>query len=328
MTVPEDLAFVRARSVSEAITLLSGGGARIVAGGTDLAGILEIERDRVRKIVSIAGLEALQGVTPMKGGGVRIGALTTLAEIAKSPHLKGPFTALAQAASAFADSDLRNRATLGGNLCQRPRCWYLRSESSCTRKGGELCLAADDESRYHGIFGQGPCHMVHPSDTAPALVALDARARIVGPSGLRVVPLDEFFLLPTRHPERENVLGHAEIVTDILIPPAARGLRSAYRRVSEPKVDYAVATVSIAAAVRSDRIEHPRVVFGAAAAIPWRSHDGEAVLDGARPIRAVVAEAATAALAPATPLAENRYKIDLFRQILVDALLDILDIRE
>jgi xanthine dehydrogenase YagS FAD-binding subunit len=328
MTVPEDVAFVRARSVSEAITHLSGGGARVVAGGTDLAGILEIERDRVRKIVSIAGLEALHGVTPLRDGGVRIGALTTLTEIAKSPHLNGPFTALTRASAAFANPDLRSRATLGGNLCQRPRCWYLRSEATCTRKGGELCLAADAENRYHGIFGKGPCHMVHPSDIAPALVALDARARIVGPSGLRVVPLDEFFLLPTRHPERENVLGHAEILTDILIPPVAQGLRSVYRRVSEPGVDYAVANVSVAAALKSDRIEHPRVVFGAAAAIPWRSHDGEAVLAGAKPSHAVVAEAANAALAHAKPLAENHYKVDLFREILVGTLEEILGISE
>ncbi len=328
MTVPEDLAFVRARSVGEAITLLSGGGARVVAGGTDLGGILEIEGDRVRKIVSIAGLEELQGITPLRDGGIRIGALTTLAEIAGSPLVKGPFTALAHAASAFANPDLRKRATIGGDLCQRPRCWYLRSEAICIRKGGALCLAADAENRYHGIFGAGPCHMVHPSDPAVALVAIDARARIVGPSGLRVVPMDEFFLLPTRHPERENILGHAEILTDILIPAAPNGLRTLYRRVSEPGVDFAVANVSVAAVVRQGRIAHPRIVLGAAAAIPWRSYDGEAVLAGAIPTRAAVAEAAKAALAPAKPLEENRYKVDLFMGLLTDALREILAIRE
>ncbi len=327
MTVPEDLAFVRARSVGEAISHLSGGGARVVAGGTDLGGILEIEGSRVRKIVSIAGLDELHGVTPLREGGVRIGSLTTLTEVAASPHLDGPFAALAQAASAFADTDLRRRATLGGNLCQRPRCWYLRSEATCMRKGGELCLAADAENRYHGIFGEGPCHMVHPSDTAVALVALDARARIVGPSGLRVVALDEFFLLPTRHPERENILGHAEILTDVLIPPAANGRRSLFRRVSEAGVAYAVANVSVSAELRKGRISRPHIVLGAAAAIPWRSYDAEAVLAGAAPSRAIVEEAVGAALAPARPLAENRYKVDLFNDLLAGALLEVLEIR-
>ncbi len=326
MSTPEDVCFVRARSVREALTHLSGGGARVVAGGTDLEGLLEFEGGRVRKVVGISGLDELHGITPLRDGGIRIGALTTLAEIERSAHLRGAFSALAEAVSAIADPGLRSRATLGGDLCQRPRCYYFRSEARCARKGGALCLAADAENRYHGIFGSGPCHMVHPSDAAPALIALDARVRIVGPSGLRVVPLDEFFLMPTHDPERENILSHAEILTDIVIPPATRGLRSLCRRVTETGVSFTVANVSVSASVDAGRIERSRVVLGAAAAIPWRSHDGEAVLSGARPSRAVVAKAASASLAPAKPLSENGYKVDLFKKTLEEALADLLDL--
>ena len=300
----------------------------MVAGGTDLAGALQIEGDRIRKVVSIADLDELRGVSLMPDGGVRIGALTTLADVAISPVLTRPHAALSKATTAFADAELRSRATLGGNLCQRPRCWYLRSNSVCARKGGDLCLAADGENRYHGILGGSLCHMVHPSDLAPALIALDARARIVGPSGLRFVPLDAFFLPPTQSLERENVLAAAEILTDVLMPKPPAGLRSTYRRVSEAGVDYALASVSVAASVRNGHIEHARVALGAAAPVPWRSHDAEAILAGARPGMYVARAAANTAVADARPLADNRYKVALFKDILTDAIADVLGVSD
>lgn len=318
---------IRARTIQEAVAHLETGHARVSAGGTDLAASLQIDGPRTTKIVSIADIEGLRGVSALPGGGVRIGALATLEEVATSSALEGPYVALSRAASCAGSDDLRRRATMGGNLCQRPRCWYLRSDAECARKGGDLCLAADGESTYHGVLGGDLCHMVHPSDVAPALVALEALAGIAGPAGARTVPFEEFFLPPTRTLTRENVLGPAELLTEIVLPPAGTGSRSTYRRVSETGVDYALASVAVSILAASGVVEHTRIVLGAAAPVPWRSHEAEAVLKGFQIDRMLIAEAVEAALGDAAPLADNRYKIGLFRALLVDALEEVWELR-
>lgn len=318
---------IRARTVQEAVAHLATGYARVSAGGTDLAASLQIDGPRTTKIVSIADIEGLRGMAALPGGGVRIGALATLDEVATSPALEGPYVALSRAASCAGSDDLRRRATIGGNLCQRPRCWYLRSDAECARKGGDLCLAADGESTYHGILGGDLCHMVHPSDVAPALVALDALAGIAGPAGARTVPFEEFFLPPTRTLTRENVLGPGELLTEIVLPPAGTGSRSTYRRVSETGVDYALASVAVSILAASGVVEHTRIVLGAAAPVPWRSREAEAVLRGFQIDRMLIAEAVDAALGDAAPLADNRYKVGLFRALLVDALEEVWELR-
>ena len=258
---------------------------------------------------------------------MRIGPLATLADVAASPILLGPYVALARAASCAGSDELRTRATIGGNICQRPRCWYLRSDAVCARKGADLCLAADGENAYHGIFGGDLCHMVHPSDVAPALVALAATARIAGPAGSRTVPFEEFFLPPGVNIQRENILGPADILTDILLPRMHVDSRSTYRRVSETGVDYALASVAVSVMSSSGIAENTRIVLGAAAPIPWRSTEAEAVLEGFQIDRMLIAEAVDAALADAAPLSDNRYKVGLFRALLVDALEEIWELR-
>ncbi len=323
----DDLQFVRARTLHDAIGHLADGHARVSAGGTDLADALRLDGPRVTKVVGLGDIEELRGIVALADGGVRIGALTTLAEIEASPLVAGPYLALARSASCAGPDELRARATLGGNLCQRPRCWYLRSEAICARKGGDLCLAADGESAYHGILGGDLCHMVHPSDVAPALVALDASARIVGPAGTRMLPFEEFFLPPTRDLRHENVLGPADILTDIVLPAMHADSRSTYRRVSESGIDYPLASAAVSVIAASGIAERTRIVLGAAAPVPWRAREAEAVLEGFQIDRMLIAEAVDAALADAMPLADNRYKIGLFKAILVDALEEIWELR-
>jgi xanthine dehydrogenase YagS FAD-binding subunit len=299
----------------------------VSAGGTDLAGSLQIDGDRTTKVVSIADIDELRGIVAHPDGTVRIGALTTLADVAASSVLTHAHLALSRSASYTGSEAIRNVATVGGNLCQRPRCWYLRSDATCARKGGTWCFAADGENTYHGILGGDLCHIVHPSDIAPALMALDAQARITGPAGVRTVPFEEFFLLPTRSLVRENVLGPAEILTDVLLPPLHADSRSTYRRVSETGVDYPLASVAVSVIAADDLAENTRIVLGSAAPVPWRAREAEAVLDGFQIDRMLIAEAVAAALEDAAPLADNRYKVGLFKALLVDALEEIWELK-
>jgi len=188
--------YVRPRTVAEAVKALAEPGARAHAGGTDLVGCLRDEVFDAKAVVSLSGLSELKGISATKDGGLRIGALATLAEIARHADISGSWPALAQGAAAAASPQLRNQGTLGGNLCQRPRCWYFRGDFDCARKGGELCFAVEGENTYHAIFGGSGCFIVHPSDTASPLVALQATVRIAGPKGSRIVPVEKLFVLP------------------------------------------------------------------------------------------------------------------------------------
>jgi xanthine dehydrogenase YagS FAD-binding subunit len=322
-----DLSIVVARSLNEAISHLSAGGARVAAGGTTLAESLHIDGVRTSKVVDISQLDELKGFDGTPDGGLRIGALSTLAEVFVHPAVREPYTGLSRAALAADRPETRAKATLGGNLCQRPRCWYLRADYLCVRAGGDLCFAADGDNRYHAILGGSRCHMVHPSDIGPALVALGARARIVGPAGVRVTPFEEFFLTPGLDSTRENVLGPADVLTDVLLPPSPAGWASTYRRSSEPRTGYALAGVAAAALIIEKAVVEVSVVLGAAAPAPWRSREAEAQLVGREPSPWLVQQAADAAMADAMPLSDNGYKVDLFRKLVVQSLEEVCGLR-
>jgi xanthine dehydrogenase YagS FAD-binding subunit len=323
----DDLPLIRARSLLEAIAHLSTRGAHVVAGGTDLAGSIHIDRRQPVKVVDISEIDELRGFAATPDGGLRIGALSTLTALASDATVQATYPALAQAALAAGPPELRARATLGGNLCQRPRCWYLRGDTICVRKGGDLCFALDGENRYHSILGATDCHMVHASDLAPALVALDARARVVGPEGMRVLPLEQFFLPPGLDPRRENVLGQADVLTDVLLPPAPAGWASSYARVTEPQTHYALASVASTMLVQDGLVAQVSVILGSAAPTPWRSREAESGLLGRQATPRAIREATDAALADARPLADNRYKVGLFRDLLVEALERVAGVR-
>jgi xanthine dehydrogenase YagS FAD-binding subunit len=275
-----------------------------------------------RSVVGLAGVKELRGIGPAPGGGLRIGALATHAEIAAHATILDSYRALAQASASVASPQLRNQGTIGGNLCQRPRCWYFRGDFRCARKGGDLCYAMGGENDYHAVFGGGACVMVHPSDTAPALMALGARVRVAGPGGSRVVPLDAFFVGPDKAITRETVLEPNEIVTEILLPPAAPGLRSSYRKVrGRGAWDFALAGVALALVVTGGRVQQARVVCSGVAPVPWRAEAVERAVAGRALTPEVAEEAAAAGVKGAVPLEKNGYKIPMLQGIITESLL-------
>jgi xanthine dehydrogenase YagS FAD-binding subunit len=314
----------RAKTTDDALRLLSSGNARVHSGGTDLLGCLRDGVFGADSLVSLSNIEALRGIRQTKDGGLRIGAMTTIADIAADDLVRKHYPGLAQAASDVASPQLRNQATLGGNLCQRPRCWYYRGDFDCAKKGGDICYAVNGENHYHAILGGGPCYIVHPSDTAPMLVALQAVVRINGPRGDRLVGLDEFFVLPSTAIEKENVLEQGEIVTDIMLPAPETGLRSTYRKVRERGAwDFALAGVALAVKFEGDTVIDARVVFSGVAPVPWRSRETETVIIGKRVDAALAARAAVTAIKKASPLEQNGYKAPVLQGAVEESLLAI-----
>lgn len=312
---------VRPNSVAEAVRQLASPGARVHAGGTDLLGCLRDGVLQADKVVSLAAIKALRGITAAATG-IRIGALTTISEVASHEPFRKDYAALAQAASEVASPQLRNQGTIGGNICQRPRCWYFRGDFNCLRKGGDTCFAVQGENRNHCIFGGSGCYIVHPSDTAPALVALGARVRISGPAGFRTVPMASFFLLPEKSVTKENVLERGEIVTEILLPPPDATLRSSYRKVrGRGSWDFALASVALALTVKDGTVGTARVVLGGAAPSPWRSAEAEKALTGQQLTPDVAARAADAAVTGAEPMEHNGYKVTMFKGVIEQSLL-------
>lgn len=314
--------YERATSLANAVDAARRPGARIHAGGTDLLGCLRDGVFEAERIVSISGVKELAGIARLSDGGLRIGALATLTEIAENDVVRRSYPVLAEATASAASPQLRNQGTIGGNICQRPRCWYFRGDFNCARKGGPICYAADGENRYHCIFGGDGCFIVHPSDTAPALVVLDAKVRIAGPGGnARGVPIESFFVLPKQNRTKENILEQGEIVTELLLPPPD-GSRGTYRKVRERgSWDFALASLALNLRLDGRRIRAARVALGGVAPVPWRSLDAERALVGSELGGAIAAAAAAdAALAGATPLAQNEYKLDLVRGLFEEAL--------
>ena len=313
--------YIRPTSLQQAALEAASKGACVHAGGTDLLGCLRDGVFSAGKLVSLSGLKALRSIDSTADGGLRIGALATLAEIAAHPAIQQRYRALQQGAQSAASPQLRNQGTLGGNLCQRPRCWYFRGDYHCLRKGGDTCYAASGENQHHCIFGGNGCYIVHPSDTAPALVAFGAKVRLTGPKGTRTLPLHSFFVLPEKDFTRETVLEPGEILTDVLLPRAA-GAKSLYRKVRErASWDFALAGGAFVVEVSKGVVTRASIVLSGVAPTPWRATATEKLLIG-KPLDARTAgEAANAAVAGADPLSENEYKVDLVRGIVEESLL-------
>ena len=273
-------------------------------------------------VVDLRTIPGANAIEPLPDGGITIGAAATLHDLARNQAVAERFSALAQACEVVGSPAIRNMGTIGGNLCQRPRCWYFRRGVSCLKNGGSECPARDGENQYHAILEGGPCYIVHPSDPAVALLALDARVEVVGGETTRDVPVVEFFLLPRERLDLETVLKPGEFVGGITIPHDAAGGRQLYRKLMQREAwDFAL--VSIAAVRRVDG--SVRMVLGGVAPRPWRVPESieEDVASGGLDEESIAA-LAERALYDALPLAKNGYKVDLAASLIRDAIRTIV----
>lgn len=320
MTIP-NFTYVRPKSLKETFQHLSAGNALIHAGGTDLLGCLRDGVFTTEKVVSISRLDELKRIECLKDGSYRIGALVTIAGLTNHALIRERYPALAQAAQEVASPQLRNQGTIGGNLCQKPRCWYYRGGFYCTRKGGSKCFAIVGENQYHCILGGKGCYIVHPSDIAPVLVSYGASVEIASAGRKKKIPVDKLFLLPEKAITRETVLEPGDVITAVLLPPVEQGFHSSYRKVrARGSWDFALAGVALALRFHEGKVAGVRVVLSGAAPVPWRCHDSEKVIMGQSLSDEIIARAAAAAMKEVRPMRYNEYKIDLFKGLIAEEL--------
>lgn len=329
MTELRRLKWFEATSVEQAINAMdkykkAGVAARLMAGGTDLIGAMKdnLEDHRFDVLVHIKNIPNLNYLKE-EDGGLKIGALATISDIETDPLVRKNYPTLAIAASEVASPQIRNMGTIGGNINQRPRCWYYRSENfNCYKKGGDFCFAVTGENTYHAIVAGELCYIVHPSDTAPALIALDAKARIVGPGGEKVVPFDQYFTGPRVDVLRETILGPSDILVEVQIPKAKPNTKGVYLKVKERGVwDFATVAVATVITLREGLVEDARIVLGGTAPTPLRVTKAEEVLKGKKVDEALARAAAEQALLGARPMSNNAYKVDMAKAIVRRAIL-------
>ena len=321
----DNFSYIRPATLREAAAQLGKehGQVAVIAGGTDLLGEMKDNLASPARLVSIRHLAELQGVRA-SGNGLRIGAATLLADIVEHPMVQERTPLLAMAAGKIGTPQIRNMGTIGGNLCQRPRCWYYRNNFPCYKHGGNTCFSAAGENDYHAILQGGPSFIVHPSDAAPALVALGATARISSGSRERTVPMDKFFVTPREDVRRENVLLPNEILTAIDIPNAPAGSKAIYIKEMVREVwDFALCSVAAMVTVKDGIVTDARIVLGGVAPVPYRAAKAEAVLTGKPLNEASAAAAGVAAVDGARPLAKNAYKVPLTQAVVKRALLSL-----
>lgn len=331
--------WTNATTVAEAVASLAGGGV-IKAGGIDLVDLMKEGIVSPQRLVNLRTVRGLDGIEEDREiGGLRIGPLVTLARLSADPLVRRGACALAEAAGHAATPQIRNVATVGGNLLQRPRCWYFRSEAfPCRRKGGTACFAIEGENAYHAVFGNGTCAIVHPSATATALVALGARLTIAGKAGQREAKLESIFVRPEQDVTREHALAPDEVITAVRVPAlpwaddggsASKPPRaaSAYTKLGEKEsYDWPVAEAACVIERSGNRCVRASIVLGAAAPVPWRASEAEAALAGKELGEPAARTAAKLALRGATPLSGNGYKVALLetvvRRTILAAMMD------
>jgi xanthine dehydrogenase YagS FAD-binding subunit len=313
--------YVKTGSLVEAIKELGIKGTVLHAGGTDLLGCMRDEIIQPEKVVSISGIKELKGISTRPDGGLKIGSLTVLADVASNSSVFEKYAVLAQAAASVGTPQIRQQGTIGGNLCQRPRCWYFRGDLRCYKKGGSICYGMSGENQYHAILGGGPCFAVHPSDTAVALTALQGQVTIAGASGSKAVKAENFFVGPGKSLDRENVLMPGEIVTGIQLPPSGGKIKSSYRKVrTRGSWDFAQVSVAVVLAFENETIRSARIVLGGVAPQPWTADAAGKLLVGKKLDGSLAKAAADAAVAGANPLNNNGYKVDMVKGAVEESL--------
>jgi xanthine dehydrogenase YagS FAD-binding subunit len=307
-----------ATTVDEAIQLLSqhGSAAKLVAGGSDL--VTGLMKDYVEGpglpyptvLIDVTTIPEMHGITVSNG--LMIGSTTTLTDIVESEDVKSGWQIVSDSAFSVASPLIRNFGTLGGNLNQRPRCWFLRGTNfPCYKKGGDFCFAVTGDNRYHAIIGGELCYIVHPSDTATALLALNASAEIAGPSGRRTVAFDDYFIGPRTDVLRENVLEHDELLVNVQAPALASGTKMAWIKLKDRQVyDFAVTSVAVVANIQNGIWEDGRIVLGGVAPVPWRAKVVEDALVG-KDVNSAIKTASALIRNEARPLSNNQHKVNI-----------------
>src|SRR5437868_1778196 len=322
-----------ATTVSEAVTLLkqnSDRAVKVVGGGSDLVGgILKdwVHGKGLPFPDVLIDLTTIKDLTQINAGSseASIGAAATLSEVIDHKDIQAKFPLLVAAAQSVASPLIRNFGTLGGNVNQRPRCWFFRGEDfACYKKGGDFCYAVTGDNRYHAIIGGELCYIVHPSDTATALLALNAQAKVVGPGGERSVAFDQYFHGPREDVLTENVLKPNEVMTEVFIPAPAAGTKMAWTKLKDRQVyDFAVVSVAAVFTMDGGNWKDGRVTLGGVAPVPYRAQVVENALKG-KDIKASVKAAAAQLRTVARPMSLNAYKIDLAQGLIERTILDAL----
>lgn len=320
---------INARSLGDAVAAASAAVAhgRLFAfsgGGTDLLQQIKDGTNPADVLINLRTVREARTVA-VSATETLIGGLITLTELASHAALSGPWAVLREAAASVGTPQIRNVATLAGNVTQRPWCWYYRNGFPCFKAGGSQCFSVHGEHQQHAIFGGGPSYSVHPSDLAPALVALNATFEVMGPSGSRQIPAAEFFVLPSQNPARENVLAATELLTGVRIPTPATDALSTYLKITDREAwTHAEVSVAVMLHMEGRRIRTASVVLGGVAPIPWRLTDVEQWLCGTAPSAAVARQAGALAVAHAQPLAKNGHKVPMTSAAVERALLRLI----
>lgn len=320
----KNFSYINARSLEQVPALLgrSWDDAVVMAGGTDLIGEMKDYSAVPKRVVNLKTIDGLNYIQ-QDAATLRIGALTTLTDILTNDVLTREYPVLRQAVSVIASPQIRNMATLAGNILQRPRCWYYRSEDfPCLKKGGARCYAVGGVNTYHAIFGSGPSYIVHPSDAAPALMALDATVKILGPRGEKEVALDDFFTLPEMNIRRENILRPNEIVVELAVPKIEPHSKGMYLKVRErDSIDFALVSLAAQLTVQDGICQRASLVFGGVAPVPWRAIEAENYLRGRKITESRAESAAEAAVEDAKPMPHNSYKVEIAKNLVKQAIL-------
>src|SRR3954449_4908219 len=309
-------------TVQEAVGLLGTkwGQTDVLAGGTDLISLMKDHLHEPKRLVNIKNIKELEGVSKTADG-LRIGALVTMDELAKNADVKASFKSLSDAAAGIPSPQIRHMGTAGGDLCQRPRCWYYRQGMGLFAMKDGKSLVPDGANQYHAIFGTGPAYFVSPSSLGPALVALNAKVKLVSAKGPREVPIASFFVPPANENAREIALRPDEILTEIIVPAAA--VKSAtYEVRQKDALDWPLATASVVLTMKGNAVGSAKVVLGHVAAKPWDASGAAKALAGKTITNETAEAAGKAAVEGAKPLSQNAYKVTLARVAVKRALLE------
>ncbi|MGE3538852.1 MAG: xanthine dehydrogenase family protein subunit M [Candidatus Tectimicrobiota bacterium] len=303
-SIAEAVAVAREAAAAGRAFAFSGGGTDLlqqIKDGTNQADVLiNLRTVREARMVSVSPTETL------------IGGLITLNELAGHAALSAPWAVLREAAASVGTPQIRNMATLAGNITQRPWCWYYRNGFPCFKAGGRQCFSAQGENQQHAIFGGGPSFMVHPSDLAPALLALQATFEVTALEGSRRIAAADFFVLPSQNPARENVLAATELLTGVRLPTPTPDVVSTYLKITDREAwTHAEVSVAVVLQMQGERIRTASVVLGGVAPMPWRLTEVEQLLCGSSLSAAVAGEAGALAIAHAQPLAKNGHKLPM-----------------